>query len=229
MRKNIIAVIGDIHGCFTTLVELYEKVISVCSAVYTTGDIIDRGRDSRKVIDFCITHGIKPVKGNHEYELLDILQRYIENKRYGFVSKLLTWEYMGGINTIKNYDPSYNRTSLDLFIKDFENSGHYNFIKNLPMNTIINNVIISHSGIIKGLGEYEMLYNRDVPDILPQFQVFGHTPVRKPEYVEGHYINIDTGCIFNNQLSCAVIDSERGIVTETLSVPVNKYDKYWIK
>ena len=49
-------VIGDIHGCLKTLQELLEKKILVTAQdqLYFVGDYIDRGPDSKGVIDYLI-------------------------------------------------------------------------------------------------------------------------------------------------------------------------------
>ena len=66
----MIAIIGDIHGCYFTLKELYEKIIEHTNEIYSVGDLIDRGNFSRQVIQFCINNDIKPVLGNHDDMLL---------------------------------------------------------------------------------------------------------------------------------------------------------------
>ncbi|MEK6552317.1 MAG: metallophosphoesterase, partial [Bacteroidota bacterium] len=56
----MIAVIGDIHGCYFTLVELYKKIIRRYPniPVYTVGDLVDRGNRSSDVFEFVITNNI---------------------------------------------------------------------------------------------------------------------------------------------------------------------------
>jgi len=46
-------VVGDIHGCFKSLKELYSNLDGWDRLIFL-GDYIDRGPESKKVIDFLI-------------------------------------------------------------------------------------------------------------------------------------------------------------------------------
>ena len=48
--------IGDIHGCSRTLRKLVNEVIGIRKSdrIYFVGDYIDRGSDSKGVIDFLL-------------------------------------------------------------------------------------------------------------------------------------------------------------------------------
>ena len=65
-------VIGDIHGCFKTLQALLDRIgPSKGDEIYFLGDLINRGSDSLKTIEFL--HGFelgKVVLGNHDIALL---------------------------------------------------------------------------------------------------------------------------------------------------------------
>ena len=52
----MVAVIGDVHGCYFTLTELYQKIQFKYPEVevYCVGDLIDRGNYSREVVDFIV-------------------------------------------------------------------------------------------------------------------------------------------------------------------------------
>ncbi len=66
MSRNI--VIGDIHGCFDELVELLDAVAPKADdQIIAIGDIVDRGPDSEKVLEFfCDTSNAVSIMGNHE-------------------------------------------------------------------------------------------------------------------------------------------------------------------
>ena len=61
-------IIGDIHGCFTELQELLDKAgLSPQDEIIALGDIVDRGPDSTKVLDFFRTHpNARSLIGNHD-------------------------------------------------------------------------------------------------------------------------------------------------------------------
>ena len=55
-------VIGDIHGCLSTLKALIAKAGQVDSII-SVGDLIDRGEDSFGVIKYCIDNNIQVCLG----------------------------------------------------------------------------------------------------------------------------------------------------------------------
>ena len=68
--SDLVGVIGDIHGCYLTLSSLYNELLKYTDEVYSVGDLIDRGKKSREVVDFIIENNIKCIRGNHEDVLL---------------------------------------------------------------------------------------------------------------------------------------------------------------
>jgi serine/threonine protein phosphatase 1 len=91
--------IGDIHGCLQALLALTKIVpFEGYEAVVTLGDHIDRGPDSRGVVQWLIDwsrdHRLISLKGNHEVLLLQALEN-----RFG----LRSWLEVGGMQTIESY------------------------------------------------------------------------------------------------------------------------------
>ena len=68
--------IGDIHGCANTFVKLIDRLsISTSDQVFLLGDLINRGNDSKAVIDTVLKlqetdFQIYPIRGNHEQSFL---------------------------------------------------------------------------------------------------------------------------------------------------------------
>ncbi len=68
--------ISDIHGCYKTLLTLLDKIaLTKEDKVYFLGDYIDRGIQSKEIVDFLIDlkkqgYDIVTLKGNHE-DMLD--------------------------------------------------------------------------------------------------------------------------------------------------------------
>lgn len=68
--------IGDIHGCYSALLALDEKLkFGAEDVIVTLGDYVDRGPDSRLVIEHLIgldqRTTLVPLLGNHELMMLD--------------------------------------------------------------------------------------------------------------------------------------------------------------
>ncbi len=95
---RIIAV-GDIHGCYQAWLALAEAVpFAVYDVLVTLGDHVDRGPNSREVIDSLIEwgkeHRVICLRGNHEVLMLDALK-----DRFG----LRPWLEVGGMATMESY------------------------------------------------------------------------------------------------------------------------------
>ena len=84
MPDKKIAIIGDIHGCYYTLKSLYCKITET-DEVYSVGDLIDRGKYSKEVVQFCMDNNIKPVKGNHEDMMIKAIEK--SDKFFSFIFK----------------------------------------------------------------------------------------------------------------------------------------------
>ncbi|CAA6814410.1 MAG: Serine/threonine protein phosphatase 1 [uncultured Aureispira sp.] len=69
-------VIGAVHGCFDTLYALIEEQIQLQQGdqLIFLGDLINRGTDSKKVLDYLMQLGLEYevhcIKGNHEHNFL---------------------------------------------------------------------------------------------------------------------------------------------------------------
>src|SRR5262245_24218627 len=91
--------IGDIHGCEGALAGLVDAVAPGREdTVITLGDYIDRGPNSRGVLDRLIALAgrcrLVPLLGNHEEALLDALRD---------VGTLRRWLTLGGADTLRSY------------------------------------------------------------------------------------------------------------------------------
>ena len=66
-------VVGDIHGMFPALRDLLALAgfDGGCDRLFSVGDLIDRGPDSREAFDWLAKPWFHSVRGNHEQLLLD--------------------------------------------------------------------------------------------------------------------------------------------------------------
>lgn len=81
-------VVGDVHGCFTELRQLLENVVFDGSRdrLFSVGDLVDRGPESRQVLEWLAKPWFYAVRGNHEQMALDFdlaqtdaCERYLNN------------------------------------------------------------------------------------------------------------------------------------------------------
>lgn len=227
----MIAVIGDIHGCFFTLKELYSKIIDLYPEIeiYQVGDIIDRGPYSREAISFIIENSIRSVLGNHEQMALE----FLKNKESSLGRAWLYNGYMPTLLSYKNYQDDFNN--------------HFEFLSKLPLFYNLSDCFISHAGISKTyqnrfkevlLNDEDqlkkiidnlkrkddgILWTRDRLANLGKLQVVGHTRMIEPYFdKEANALFIDTGAIGGNKLSCAII--EKSSIIEIISVETKEED-----
>jgi serine/threonine protein phosphatase 1 len=194
-----IFVIGDIHGCLDMLKRLLEKIPWNPSRdrLIFLGDYIDRGEDSKGVIDFLIdltkaSPHVECLMGNHESLFLD----YIEGGE-----DEVTFLFNGRMSTLNSY-----RKNGEMDIPE----DHLAFIKSLKIMIELDEYYIVHAGLKPGIA-LEKQSTRDRLWIREDFVfsdynfgkkiIFGHTPFTLP-FVMHNKIGLDTGAVFGNKLSC---------------------------
>ncbi len=202
--------ISDIHGClksFRTLLE--DKVkLTLADELYLIGDFVDRGKDSKGVIDYILNlqnkgFSIFCMKGNHEDMMLDAKD---------FQGNRSMWLRHGGRETLQSYDCGL----LDLY-----EHPHIKFYENLHYYIETEQYIFVHAGLNFRISnpfedKYSMLWIRNWHHRIERFKVnnkiiiHGHTPIKRSKiefYLdkldEFGYLDIDAGCVFGRQL-CAV-------------------------
>jgi len=206
-----IYVIGDLHGCVKEpeilLKHLEEKEdVTDNDLVVFLGDYIDRGADSKAVIELML--GFKQkypksrfLKGNHEDMLLDFLG-FGGNLGHAFL-------YNGGLETIQSY-------GISVFAPPDEMVSalppqHFKFMCELESIIEVGKFICVHAGLnplrdLKAQNDGDVLWIReDFIQNVHSFKktvVFGHTPHQEVLQQLPFKLGIDTGLVFGNKLSC---------------------------
>lgn len=209
--------IGDIHGCARSLDDLLQRLKPTSEDhLVFIGDYIDRGPDSRGVIDRLIALSDSVpctfLRGNHEVFFLEYLDK-------GFSPN---WRANGGEQTLESY-----RSNGEISIPD----EHVRFIRATELTFETPDFLFVHAGLRP---EYSVARNLELADEdvflwerahinAPRVNwektvVCGHTPVPEPMDLP-RLINIDTGCVYVDRPGLgtltAVILPER----EFVSVP----------
>lgn len=218
-------IFGDVHGSAWQLKELVGQVrrrFGTGARFYSLGDLIDRGPDSRGVLDICVAEGVEGILGNHELWLCSVLSGHPMND--GPYSSI-----MGGLATLKSYglsrgDPDH----VGPAIRQAVPKEHQDWLLALPPFRFVEVAGVRYALVHAGMyaqwleqlrAAAPRLAEEDVPAFLSQkatdqffwtgpnpnspeqvarfsgfVQVFGHTPHAKALHVPGHYISLDTGC-----------------------------------
>jgi len=122
-------VIGDIHGCYHTMMALLDKLPSDARIIFV-GDLCDRGNYSKEVIEYISSNHYECILGNHDYYMATSIDDALEG-RENIWSKD---ENMGYEATLKSYGG--DREILHRHIK---------WIKTLPQYIEIDHYFISHA------------------------------------------------------------------------------------
>ena len=82
MKKHCI--IGDVHGMYDALLALLKQ-IPKSSEVIFVGDLIDRGKDSKKVVEL-VKNNYKAVLGTHEDAFIRFFYDYFNGMAWDDIS-----------------------------------------------------------------------------------------------------------------------------------------------
>jgi serine/threonine protein phosphatase 1 len=193
-----IFVIGDIHGCCNTFKKLLLEKLAIQKSdeIYCIGDYVDRGNDSKGVIDFIINlrtkgYEINTLRGNHEQMMLDST---IDQER------LYLWLQNGGVETLKSFGiSSVNELSHK----------YLTFLKQTKFFIATDKYIFVHAGLNFRIenpftDKEAMLWTRDEyfdkSKINNRIIIHGHTPIPLETLIKRlnpDKINIDGGCVYN--------------------------------
>ncbi len=208
MRKFAIS---DIHGCNDTFQRLLEKLQLVQGdELYLLGDYIDRGPDSKGVIDtiFLLRQQGLPVhclRGNHEQMMLDALAGISDEE-------LDVWLMNGGVEALESY-----KVNGKINIPE----EHYTFFENLDLYLEVDEYILIHAGLnfkmpMPLADEVSMLWIRDWYHNLDRnwlgerIIVHGHTPMPK-DVIEKQFANIEKMPILDIDGGCVHKGKRRGV------------------
>ncbi len=220
-------IIGDIHGRLDLLQQMHAMIAKemaslpeeMVKVVVYLGDYVDRGPDSRGVIDLLLEQPLSGcqsihLKGNHEAEMQDFLSNPVGGH---------TWTAHGGMATALSYKVKVQaRISATDRMKELRDklvttipTAHQAFISDLRIRYEIGDYLLVHAGVRPGVAlakqrPIDLLWIRepflsnDKP--LGKCIVHGHTIREKPE-ITPFRIGIDTGAYHTGRLTCLVLEN----------------------
>jgi serine/threonine protein phosphatase 1 len=199
--------IGDIHGCAGELEALLAALpLAPGDTVACIGDYLDRGPDSREVIEQLVALRARPglgtvfLKGNHEDMCLAWLGR---PGRFGEA-----WFLNGGLATLRSYGLDARTSGAEA--ATILPPAHVDFLERLVLTHVAGDYRLVHAGIRPertwdDQDEEDLLWVREEfiahPHAVGATIVFGHTPHREVLVDLPYKIGIDTGCVYGGWLS----------------------------
>jgi serine/threonine protein phosphatase 1 len=216
--------IGDIHGQLAMLEAAHARIArdrevtgDAAAPVVHLGDLVDRGPDSRGVIDF-LMEGIAGgapwivLRGNHDQLFLDILTGSEDNAQAWLEHRI------GGSETLASYGVRTGSfRSRRAILEDARAAVpecHRRFFAGLPNLYAAPELLFVHAGIRPGVpitlqDPTDLLWIREEfledPRDHGPLVVHGHTPGDRPEH-RGNRVNLDSGAGFGRPLTAAVIE-----------------------
>lgn len=182
------------------------------------GDYIDRGHDSRRVVDMLLGElpdgfDVHFLKGNHEAIMLDFLDD---------PSGLGHWLANGGDATLHSYGLDvagliHKGAPAEAWRRAFLASlpeAHREFFETLELAVSFGDYLFVHAGVRPGVpleaqSPHDMVWIRGPflksDEDFGKIVVHGHTPAREP-VVRANRIGIDTGAVFTDRLTALKLE-----------------------
>lgn len=196
MRKFAIS---DIHGCRQTFAKLLKTIdLQKTDELYLLGDYIDRGPDSKGVIDFIwelqtTGYTVRCLRGNHEQMLLNSCKPANQWADAGDPALLASF----GVGRVQNIPQNYKE-----------------WMNRLPYYFEVDHFLLTHAGLnfnqpdpMKDLESMLWIRNwrADVDRrwLNGRIVVHGHTPAKRSVIEHFHQyatatpaVDIDNGCVY---------------------------------
>lgn len=198
--------ITDIHGCNATFNALLDQIdFGRQDELYLLGDYVDRGPDSKGVIDSIWRlqdsgHTVHCLMGNHELMMINAFEEQQWKD---------TWFSNGGQATMRSFQVN---SLLDI------PEEYLRFLLQLPFYLEADNYLMVHAGINFREKEpledtFSLLWIRDWYGDIDydwlgdRIVLHGHTPVPRTvteqqyeDLSEDQVLDLDCGCVFNRPL-----------------------------
>ncbi|SDP58641.1 metallophosphoesterase family protein [Phyllobacterium sp. OV277] len=217
--------IGDVHGRLDLLQAMHRRILEENEksppfdwVVVHLGDYVDRGPDSRGVLDYLVnaqkkTHRMLTLAGNHDVGFLQFLDK---GDGHGVFAR------HGGRQTAQSYgvtidfDDSASVSAGRSALLRAMPPEHVEFLSGLRRSTVMGDFFFCHAGIRPGVdlerqNPEDLIWIRweflDDPHLHSKVIIHGHTPASDVE-VRPNRVNLDTGAYASGRLSAIMIDAE---------------------
>jgi len=191
--ENRLIAIGDIHGCSTALRALLIAIgPRPGDTIVTLGDYIDRGPDSRGVVNQLLELRAQvrliTILGNHEEMMMQVIneeQPYQVWLRFGGLETLESYGFSGEMNFLPPDHEVFYKSLVDFYIEDDFFFTHAAYDPKLPLDEQPSDLLRWRS-LRDGV---------PAPHISGKQAIVGHTANQNGEVLDvGHLICIDTFC-----------------------------------
>lgn len=214
---------GDVHGRIDLLRLMHERIAAEIARdrpadwrIVHLGDYVDRGPDSKAVLDFMIaahrsSDHIISLAGNHDVGFLDFLDNPSPDTLFA---------RFGGAETALSYGVTLDcRNAAALreshaVLTDAVDDSHVAFLRARPFSVTMGDFFFCHAGIrpevaLDKQAAEDLIWIRDdflhYTGLHPKVIVHGHTPFAEPEILPNR-VNVDTLAYRSGVLTALVVD-----------------------
>lgn len=233
--------VGDIHGqlhMLDTVLDRIEADGGRDAQVVFLGDYVDRGKDTRGVIQRLIDGRDTGrdwvfLKGNHDRMMEWFLMDPPQQDPHLLVGFHWFHEKLGGAETVASYGiteiDGVRQYVLANAFREAVPADHVTFLQDLRLSYDRGPLFFAHAGILPGVA-LDQQDERDLLWIRQEFHndtrdhgkliVHGHTPVMQATHY-GNRINLDTGAGYDHPLAVAVFEgTECWVLDENGRLPL---------
>ncbi|TLP46127.1 serine/threonine protein phosphatase [Cohaesibacter sp. CAU 1516] len=212
--------IGDVHGCLDVQQKMEARILEIAAdlkgakLILYLGDLVDRGMDSKGVLDHCLSElpdGIERLSlcGNHDQAFLEFInQPDLEAHWLDWGGRETLMSY--GIDVDKLVAKEGSKADLKAELETRIPPEHIAYLEALPLSLTIPEAHFVHAGLrigvpIEAQEETDMLWIRDEFLVKEQASdrlvIHGHSPAPMPRMGKGR-IGIDTKAVGGGPLTC---------------------------
>ena len=206
MTQGRLIAIGDIHGCSMALERVLEAIVPRSEdTIVTLGDYVNRGPDSRGVIERLLGLAerctLVPLLGNHDETFLDVLQGGLSLdgllEMHG-ESTLDSYGYQGSLRVVPPEHVAFLASCRMLHETERHFFAHANYAPNIPLNE---------------QSRLDLLWlslrdSEPCEHFSKKRAILSHTPQSNGVPLEReHFICIDTGCVYGGVLTAFDVDN----------------------
>ena len=219
MSTGRLIAVGDIHGCAAEFAELLDKLeLRRGDRLVLLGDLVNRGPDTRLVLDLARSARARCLLGNHELRLLrsrrerdDSILR-AEDRATITALHPADWEFLAAM-PLTHFDEDLNTVFV-----------HGGFLPGLPWEYQPAEVV-TRIQVIDAQGRARKRTESPGSPLWvdfwsgPPFVVYGHTP-RPAVHKLKWSLGLDTACVYGGHLSAYILPERR-------LVQVKAKRRYW--
>jgi len=201
-------IIGDIHGCYHELQLLLEKFNpNESDRIFSVGDVINRGPESKKCIELLKEMDVKTVMGNHEYWYI---------KSYPFDDNSVTSFNFRRLEIEEHLD--WIKSLPYFFISDEFILVHAGFDPAIAFKDNSHDILVSVRTLDHTKSPWFDSYYGS------KHIYFGHW-AKLGLFFGKNITCLDTGCVYGGKLSGYIIEENRLIQVPAKKIYLNIYEE----